>query len=164
MVAPSALAETVTPPIFSPAVDVMVPARSASAQAALEARVPTAMAITLAPASCRAVFMAFLRGRFVRKLSRAGGGRHRERLVAHRQGPHIGRNGGDLVGAVGILEGWHARRAIGDDRADRLLAAAGAVLVELRPIEAGDQRRPGVADAAGGLVEPPAELLLLVEL
>src|SRR5215475_7617046 len=153
MVAPSALAETVTPPIFSPDADVMVPARSASAQAALAARVPTAMAITLVPASCRAVIiMAFLRGRSLRNsLLLTCGGRHREGLVAHRQGLHIGRDGGNLVGVVGVLESRHARRAVGDDLADRLLAAAGTLLVELGPVEARDQGRPRMADAAGGL-------------
>src|SRR5438094_4428790 len=113
MVAPSALAETVTPPIFSPAADVMVPARSASAQAALDARVATAMAIALAPANW--VFMALLRCSVVwRSLSLTRGGRHREGLVADRQGLHIGREGGDLVGTIGVLERRHARRAVGD--------------------------------------------------
>src|SRR5215470_16564096 len=101
MVAPSALAETVTPPIFSPDADVTAPARSASAQAAPEARVPTAMAIALAPANCRAVFMAFSPRSCCATLLLTGGGGHREGLVAHRQGLHISRNGGDLVGAVG---------------------------------------------------------------
>src|SRR5262249_56330746 len=81
-------------------------------------------------------------------LSLTRGRRHRERLVAHRQSLHIGREGGDLLGIVRVLEGRHARRAVADDLADRLLAAAGAVLVELGSVETGDEGRPRVAHAA----------------
>src|ERR1043166_8514992 len=46
---PSALAETVTPPIFSPAADVIAPVRSASACAAPETPSTAAIAIRLEP-------------------------------------------------------------------------------------------------------------------
>jgi hypothetical protein len=47
--------------------------------------------------------------------------------------------------------------------ADHLFVAARGLLVEFRPIEPRDQRRPRVADPAGGLEQPPAEFLLIVK-
>src|SRR5712691_6509147 len=160
MVEPSALADTATPPIFSPAPDVIVPVRSASACAVpgtkLVAVIAAAIAIRLAPVKLRALVMAFSlhgRGRVLTARS----------LVSWRQSHKVGGDGGDLTCVVGILEGGHARRSIGDHLADRLFPPARAVLGELGAIKAADQGRSGMAHAARLLVEAPAQLLLLVE-
>src|SRR3954447_8972166 len=102
MVEPSAFADTVTPPIFSPVADVIVPASTASAEAALGIPNPAAIAITLAPAN-RAVFMAFSPSWFSRQCCQSSARRHREGLVADRQGLHVRRNGCDLTGVVGVF-------------------------------------------------------------
>src|SRR4051812_5957776 len=109
MVEPTAFADTVTPPIFSPAAEVMLPARSASAKAAVGRRLPPmalASAITLTLAKCRVVVMAVLRGwtcqsdlraavvlrlRTVRRW-------YREGLVADGQCLEVRGDGRDLVG------------------------------------------------------------------
>src|SRR5438552_11330661 len=95
-----------------------------------------ATAITLTPAKCRVVVIAFLpRWNLWLCPCRRG---HGERLVADRQRLDVGGDGSNLVGIVGVLEGRHARRAIGDDAANQLFASARRLLVELRSIHAGN--------------------------
>src|SRR6266700_3172739 len=124
MVAPAALAETVTPPIFSPAADVTVPvSRASAASAALVAKIAAlsavASAIRLIPMRLRALAMAFLLVVFARRTLRPCRCRLRRRS---RHGLEISRDRGDLIGVVGIFEARHARRAVGDDVADHILA------------------------------------------
>src|SRR6266852_9174553 len=100
MVAPSALAETVTPPIFSPAAETTVPLRIGSpARASGEARTVATMAQSATRKAC-ARDMAFL-------LRSAVGG---QRL-------HIDDDRVDLVRREMILEAGHARRPVEIGRA-----------------------------------------------
>src|ERR1700733_12000752 len=120
MLEPAALAETVTPPIFSPAAEVTVPLSSASAADAAE-HMPGAIALDASMMASRreAVRLrAFAMGSLliliivlivvVGRALRGGRGGHGGGKRHDRQ---IGRDGGDLAGVVGGFEARHARRA-----------------------------------------------------
>src|SRR5262249_57504990 len=151
MVVPSALAETVTPPSFSPDAEVTVPLSRWSAACAAVARLIAAtLAATSAGTPNRYAFMAFLLV-FVRS---TGGGR-RDRL-------EIGDDRVDLAALEIVLEAGHARRAVADDAADDVVVAAGGVLGERRTEGPRiDLRRQGT-HAAGLPQHPPARPLPLL--
>src|SRR5262245_13381243 len=155
MVVPSALADTVTPPSFSPDAEVTVPLSSWSAACAGVARLIAAtLAATSAGTPNRYAFMAFLLV-FVRSIRLAsGGGGHRL---------EIGDDRVDLAALEIVLEGGHARRAVADDAADDVVVAAGGVLGERRTEGPRVDLRRQVAHAAGLGEDPPAGRLRLVE-
>src|SRR5215470_3000344 len=107
-VAPAALADTVTPPIFSPAAEATVPLSSASAAGAV---VGTAASPAMASHPARIFLMTCLPG------CRSPSGRRRNGL-------QIGDDGVDLRRLELIFEAWHAARAVADDAAHHLVAAA----------------------------------------
>src|SRR6516164_1149572 len=84
-------------------------------------------------------------------------------IAPGRQSRQIGGDRRDLPGVVSVFERRHSRPAIGDDRAHRLLAPAGAVLREFRAVHPGYERRPRMTNRAGLLIEPTPERLRSVE-
>src|SRR6266852_5896594 len=157
MVAPSALAETVTPPILSPAADVMVPNRSASARTSA---VDETSAATR-PASVRPA-------RFMKRLPCMRLiGSARRRIWRHgrrsRNGLQVGRDGGDLRLVEMVLEPGHARRAVGEHLAHHAFLPAERVLRQRRPELHRRELRLEMTDAARLHKERLAELLRLVE-
>src|SRR5712691_7466523 len=127
MVAPSALAETVTPPILSPAADVMVPDRSASARTSA---VDETSAATRVASEKPAHFMKRLPCMQLVGSARRRIWRHGRRS---RNGLQVGRDGGDLRLVELMLEARHARRAVGDHLAHHRFLSAARVLRQRRP-------------------------------
>src|SRR5580704_9824164 len=107
MVAPSALAETVTPPSFSPAADVMDPLSSASAACAdsginaVAANPAAAMAAKVKRFAC---FMSVSLGMSIRSTCR--------RRIWGWHGLQVRGDRIDLGGLELKLEAWHARGSV----------------------------------------------------
>src|ERR1700722_16810970 len=139
MVAPSALAETVTPPSFSPVADVIEPLSSASAACAeigtraVAANPAAAIAASVKPFACRMSSSPF--GVLIRSArDRRGRGRRWH-------GFQIRNDGTDLGGLELKLEARHPRRPIADDLAHDVLLTVERVLRQDRTIlSAGDLR------------------------
>src|ERR1043166_6285521 len=115
---PSALAETVTPPIFSPAADVIAPVRSASACAAPETPSTAAIAIRLEPIRLEPIRLEPIRLALLHVM--AFSVLVLQVLVTRLEGLEIGGDGGDLLCTVGVFEARHARRAVRDGLAHDL--------------------------------------------
>src|SRR5689334_21685911 len=167
MVAPSAFAETVTPPSLSPAGPAIAPDRIASAAWAGTSIVVVASAATrpasLTPArviECLPVGLAVV----LIGLAAFALGRRRRLGRARRHGPEIGRDGGDLRLAEVVLEARHARRAVGDDLAHAVLVAARRFAREHRGELRRGELRLEMAYAAGLHEQGLSELLGVVEL
>src|SRR5215470_16028310 len=122
MVEPSALAETVTPSILSPAADLIDPLSTTSAafaEGAKTAKAASARPMAVVAAKLLAIPLA-IRLRImagllivvssVRRIGRCGCGRRGDR-----QGLDVGNDGVDLVGTEMILEARHVRRAAADE-------------------------------------------------
>src|SRR6476661_163928 len=108
MVAPSALAETVTPPIVSPAADLIEPERMTSAANAAGTFIVSAKPATAARlATFRMCFIA--RSPLARSM-RSGGCGGRRRRGRRRQSLDVGDDRVDLIGREMILEARHIRR------------------------------------------------------
>src|SRR5262245_5254914 len=135
MVEPCALAETVTPASFSPDADATVPLSRCSAACAASGNARPAAKSAANPN--RHIFMALL---LVRACSTGGGRRY---------GFQVRDDGVDLAAIEVVLERGHARRALADQPADDLVAAAGGLLGEGRTIGAGIDCGRQVADPAG---------------
>src|SRR6185295_15522145 len=133
MVVPSAFAETATPPIFSPAAELMVPDRMPSAAAGSAQDISNATRPVL-PSS-------FFMGRLSLVSAR---GRRR------RHGLEVGDDGGDLRRFELIFESRHARRAVADHLPHHVFASARRIPGQRWTIERrrGDLRLE-VADGAG---------------
>src|SRR5260370_21830042 len=125
MVAPSGLAETVTPPIFSPAADVMAPLRMASAakagakggtRAVMRAAAMQADRVNRVVSSFEFLLIGAWAAAGAR---RRGGGRRRRR-----HGLEIGHDRVDLGRLEMNLEAGHARRAVGYHLAHHARVAA----------------------------------------
>src|SRR5712691_925112 len=74
-----------------------------------------------------------------------------------RHGLEVGNDGVDLRRLELILESRHARRAVGDDVAHDLVAAAGGILGQRRTILSAGDLRLLVAHHAGLIVKPHAQ-------
>src|SRR5260370_14436229 len=117
MVVPWALAETVTPPSFSPVAEAIVPLSAKSAACAEVARPPARLAARFAAANAATpnmnlkAFMAFSPSDC---LTRGDRGYRLEK----------GDDGVDLGALQIMLEGRHAWRAFADHAPDHLVAAA----------------------------------------
>src|SRR5215510_1541991 len=138
MVWPSALAETVTPPIFSPTVDVTVPFRMMSPARAGAGRVVSNAMRAIVETCARVIGVS--------------PGIFRSALFSGRQRLRIGGNCVDLSGGEMMLEARHAWRAVCDHL---VLGQFGPVLsresLNGRP-ELVREVRLGMADAAALLV------------
>src|ERR1700722_10051923 len=149
MVEPSFLADTCTPSSFWPEAEVIEPVSSWSADAPLAAN-PTTRPATLANSlpricvmmgiSCLRLGVMALFGRWA--ACRAG------RRGLDRHGADVGNNRLDLIRLQVVLEGGHARRAVGDELAHDIVVAAAGFLVERRAVGLGAERGRQMADPA----------------
>src|SRR5262249_31174016 len=145
MVLPSALAETVTPPIFSPTADVTMPLRMTSPAKAGAGRV-VSNAMRAIVETCARVL-------------RVSPWNFRSALFSRRQRLQIGGNCVDLSRREMMLEAWHAWRAVCDHLAHEFSPAVERLARQHRSELAQHEVRLGMADAAALLVKPPSEPL-----
>src|SRR3954468_173724 len=145
MVPPCGFADTMTPPIASPADDLMLPLRMASAAWAGAGAASSATANTLIPRIKDVLRMA--------SLLRCGRG----------NGLEIGDDGVDLRRLEMMLEARHARRAIADHLAHDIVLPAERLARQRRAVQRARQLRLGVTDPARLIEQPHAEKLLVVE-
>src|SRR6185436_846184 len=145
MVPPAGFADTMTPPIASPADDLMLPLRIASA--ALSRTGTPRSATTNAPT---ARVNGVLR---MASLLRCG----------RRDGFQVGDNGVNLRRLEMVLEARHARRAVADHLAHHSVLPAERLPRQRRPIQRARQLRLGVTKAARLIEQPHAEKLSVVE-
>src|SRR6185369_7993250 len=154
MVEPSSLADTVTPPSFSPLADVIAPLNSWSAACAEK---PVITRAALANRMLRMLVMtSFSPLRWKRTRSARGwsGSGHC---------PDVRNDGVDLVVFQVMLEGRHARCAVDDVLAHDGVVAIGGGLVQGWAISSCIEGRGQVADAAGLRQELAAVTLRFVE-
>src|SRR5256885_16037757 len=108
MVCPSALADTLTPPIASPAADLIVPvSRTSAASAVTGTKASVRPARTLANVNQGALVMAFL----------PSGSARLGRRLRRRYGLEVGDDRVDLGALEGMLEAGHRGRAVPADPA-----------------------------------------------
>jgi hypothetical protein len=146
------LADTVTPPIFSPDEETTVPLRIASSARLLVDGSTIAAIANPAVAMNRQRVMTFLPSLLVPRITL----RWRQRL-------QIGDNGIYFVRPEIVFESGHPRRAVADDFADDLGTPPERFPRERRRVKAARQRRFGMADAAGLLEQAPAKPLSVAE-
>src|SRR5436190_10236084 len=142
MVEPSSLADTVTPPSFSPDAALIAPVNDWSAACASDvAANPVTTAATLVNSMLRTLVMGVLPLRnLVVRSARSGWRWHC---------PHIRNDRVDFRILQIVLEGGHARRAVGDVLAHNVVVAIGGGLVERWAVGLGVERDRQVADATG---------------
>src|SRR5262249_34781062 len=150
MVWPSALAETVTPPIFSPTVDVTVPLRMMSPARAGAGRVVSNAMRAIVETCARVIGVS--------------PGIFRSALFSRRQRLQIGGNCVDLSRRKMMLEARHAWRAVCDHLAHEFGPAVERLARQHRSELAQHEVRLGMTDAAALLVKPPSEPLLVGQL
>src|ERR1700693_5002365 len=166
MVAPSALAETVTPESFSPAADVIDPLNSASAacadsgMSAVAANPAAAMVTNVKLFGGPRVFAGLMS--FSLRVSICSARRRCGRIRCW-HGFQVRDDGIDLGGLELKPKARHARGSGADGPPHEVLLAAERVLRQDRPILSARDLRLGVADDAGLIEQPLAELLRVVE-
>src|SRR5437660_12299068 len=109
MVPPTGLADTVTPPSFSPAAELIDPLRSGSS--ALAAVMKAIIAVSIVRKAMRLLFM------MLSPLMLHGSARGRRRSRCLRGGNRfqIGDDGLDVGGLEMVFEAGHSRRPVADD-------------------------------------------------
>src|SRR5262245_36776480 len=147
------------PPSFSPAAEVIVPLRMASAAFAPAARLIAAAMMAISVASktwCARVMTLPPVGliRSARRARRSGRGGYRFQVRNDRF---------DLGGLEMVFEARHAGGAVADDLPHHRLLSAGRILRQFGTVERARHLRFGVADAARLIEQPHAQKLLLVE-
>src|ERR1700719_1080303 len=148
MVAPSALAETVTPASFSPAAEVIDPLSSASAACAdigMSAVAANAAAAMAAKVKLFACLMSSSLRVPIRSTRRWRG------WIRCWHGFQVRDDRIDLGGLELELEAGHARGSGADELAHDVLLAVERILRQQRPILSARDLRLGVADDAGVL-------------
>src|SRR5947207_6602632 len=113
MLEPSSLAETVTPPSFSPDDEVIAPVSSWSAACAPDAMMKPAALASRMLRTCVIVIsygsLGVVKCSVAHFLLAAAGRTGGRRCARHRDGAHIGDDRVDLVLLAIVLEGRHAR-------------------------------------------------------
>src|SRR5262249_6339327 len=158
-VPPTGFADTVTPPSFSPAAEVIVPLRMASPAFAPAARLITApmMAISVASRIPCARVMTLPPVGLIRSARRAC------RSGRNGYGFQVRNDRFDWCGLDMIFEARHAGGAIADDLPHHRFLSARRILRQFGTVERARHLRLGVADAARLIEQPHAHKLLVVE-
>src|SRR5882724_6110107 len=156
MVEPSSLADTVTPPSFSPVAEAIAPLNSWSAACAEK---PVITRAALANRMLRMLVMTSFS-----PLRLEDGPVSARGWSGSGHCPDVRNDGVDLVVFQVMLEGRHARRAVDDVLTHDGVVAVGGGLVQRRTVGSGIEGRRQVADAAGLRQQLAAVTLHVVEI